>query len=1103
MPALLVSLLSNKPTTQTVNISHPTTLHRVLSLALRALGGALLATVALHGQVAPTAKPADAKPAAMVPVDAVQLSPFTVNTDKDTGFAASSSLAGGRLATDLRDTPASYSVITREFIEALNITDLMGAQEWTPSSTYQSDTGANNFFTFTTRFTVRGVQAGQPQRNFFPVNSDNDAFDLGRYDFGRGANSILFGNGSVGGVSSSSTRRARTDSSFQEVKVTVGSWSAKRATVDVNQRITDKLALRASALWQDGDGWRQKEFEKRKGLFLTSTYKPFRDTEIRLEGEAFDREFNKSINNISDQLLGWDGKTTFNGAAALNGASTAALNALQAQGVSRRGANYNVYDPYNGYNGIASYQNDPITLGGGANPTTPIGGLTYANAGNVSYNTSGANLLYALDLPGNRFDVVEGGSAFRRPGDRFSLNPDGPLLVSRFRDVQLTINQRLGDFFFEVAGDVNKNSNFVNGEQNRGSGATYIDINKTLPNGSPNLHFLQPYGDANFFRGYRHYDYHNARVALAYKKDTRFGNYTVNVSGGINKNHYTLSYRWLSLAQGTNTLAWINGTTADIKVRRYWNETQRPIEDLSQRTLPYYDPNTGVTAQVTPRWVIDHTRFDTETINDSNYTYGVAALNAKFWHDRIVLIGAVRRDYFDTGSQQMAVTGDYPIDRDPLNPFFKPAAPGDYASLTYRPLDANGNQLAAIPAVTRPRINGARDPRYAQYRFQDDYNAPHLRGYVTTKSVGSVFHVTDWMSPSVNYGESFNPQKAYNLLLGGALIPPNVSKSWDYGLRFEFFQRKLNVNVTYYKSEETNNSLTISGFPFNTILQAMPIGSTTSLNNRGVPTSRGTFDVQTRLADGYELEITANPIRGLRLTANAGLPKVYHTDASPLTRAYVAANAANLKLVAQDAGVQIDANNVASVNPSIPAAQQSPDAPAVADAYNTIFTSLKNLITSKVLEQDQPTVKFFADYTFQTGLIKGLRFGGGVQYRAKEIVAYRGADTIVNPANPTTAIDDPTRDATTPVYTPKGDYTVTATMGYNWKMWNRPFQANLVVNNLLNDRTVIYAGQNGGAALIAQRPRDGNYNSPAREAYPVAFGLKDPIKFSLSLTVKL
>ncbi|HRE79844.1 MAG TPA: hypothetical protein PLN52_02290, partial [Opitutaceae bacterium] len=54
----------------------------------------------------------------------VTLTPFTVSTERDVGFVATSSLAGGRLATDLADTPAAYSVITREFIDALNLVDL-------------------------------------------------------------------------------------------------------------------------------------------------------------------------------------------------------------------------------------------------------------------------------------------------------------------------------------------------------------------------------------------------------------------------------------------------------------------------------------------------------------------------------------------------------------------------------------------------------------------------------------------------------------------------------------------------------------------------------------------------------------------------------------------------------------------------------------------------------------------------------------------------------------------------------------------------------------------------------------------------------------------
>lgn len=106
----------------------------------------LLAAVLVCGAGAfaqQSAAPASPSPASEKPLanDAVVLSPFEVSTDKDNGFAAASSLAGGRLALDLRDTPAAYSVITREFIDALGITDLQSAAEWTTGGTLNVDNG--------------------------------------------------------------------------------------------------------------------------------------------------------------------------------------------------------------------------------------------------------------------------------------------------------------------------------------------------------------------------------------------------------------------------------------------------------------------------------------------------------------------------------------------------------------------------------------------------------------------------------------------------------------------------------------------------------------------------------------------------------------------------------------------------------------------------------------------------------------------------------------------------------------------------------------------------------------------------------------------------
>jgi len=89
---------------------------------------ALMLPAAVYGQATPAPVKNDTEEK-KIPSDAVVLTPFEVSTNKDNGFAAAGSLAGGRLASDLRDTPAAYSVITREFIDALGITDLQAAAE--------------------------------------------------------------------------------------------------------------------------------------------------------------------------------------------------------------------------------------------------------------------------------------------------------------------------------------------------------------------------------------------------------------------------------------------------------------------------------------------------------------------------------------------------------------------------------------------------------------------------------------------------------------------------------------------------------------------------------------------------------------------------------------------------------------------------------------------------------------------------------------------------------------------------------------------------------------------------------------------------------------
>src|SRR5829696_1914370 len=70
----------------------------------------------------------------------VELSPFTVNTDKDVGYAAENTLAGSRLNSRLRDTAGSVSVFTKEFLDDLGITDISRLLDYTVNS--EMDTNA-------------------------------------------------------------------------------------------------------------------------------------------------------------------------------------------------------------------------------------------------------------------------------------------------------------------------------------------------------------------------------------------------------------------------------------------------------------------------------------------------------------------------------------------------------------------------------------------------------------------------------------------------------------------------------------------------------------------------------------------------------------------------------------------------------------------------------------------------------------------------------------------------------------------------------------------------------------------------------------------------
>ena len=439
-------------------------------------------------------------------------------------------MAGGRLALDLKDTPAAYSVVTRDFIDALNLTNLTEAAQWTTNTLQFADgQGGGDFFNITVPISVRGGgTSALRQRNFFLYFAPMDSYNLERYDFGRGPNSVLFGNGgTLGGVQTAMTKRARVDRPIRTIEQTVGSWDSYRTVLDVNQPVNDRLAFRAAAVYADRNGWRDYEMERTKAAFLTGTFKISKDTELRVEGEVGRQWRNTPRAFMRDFFSGWDGATVFNGPLATGTLPPA----LAQQGVDRRGSNYFVYDPANGVDAIVNFQNEPFIRGSGATSTTPIGG--YTQVGTQGLGSSAANLLYSFNVPSNRFDTAIANSNFYLPGEEFTMSPDTWVIKQEFSDLQATLSHQFGQsLFVEIAAAQTRSKNTIQQESGRGLSDIYIDINQRLPNGAANPNFLEPYAMGNYARSTPENNVDAVRAALAYVKDLdKWGSYSASLMG--------------------------------------------------------------------------------------------------------------------------------------------------------------------------------------------------------------------------------------------------------------------------------------------------------------------------------------------------------------------------------------------------------------------------------------------------------------------------------------------------------------------------------------------------------------------------------------------
>lgn len=226
-------------------------------------GAVVLATVAIQ-----TGSLAQVAPAVSVVAkdEPIELSPFVVATDKDTGYVASTTLAGTRLNPALRDVGSALSVITPDFLRDTGTTSVDDLLVYTMNTEVggisgnfansSSDTNRasqdSNRANPNSNNRIRGLSSANRSRDYFLTDIPLDAYNTSGVTISRGPNSILFGIGSPGGVIENSLNMAELTRNRYELSVRMGDRGSNRTTVDINQTVLPgRLAVRFDALRSD------------------------------------------------------------------------------------------------------------------------------------------------------------------------------------------------------------------------------------------------------------------------------------------------------------------------------------------------------------------------------------------------------------------------------------------------------------------------------------------------------------------------------------------------------------------------------------------------------------------------------------------------------------------------------------------------------------------------------------------------------------------------------------------------------------------------------------------------------------------------------------
>ncbi|MEY2879914.1 MAG: hypothetical protein RLZZ15_2294 [Verrucomicrobiota bacterium] len=706
-------------------------------LPSRLIAAAFLAT-ASAGLLAQTAAPA---PVAGSAKDTVQLSAFEVRTDKDRGYQAIDAGSGGRVDLPFALVPSAMSAITKEFLEDWAVTDMRDALRYAGNVDIANNSAVNTSPFGDFQFNFRGVgdTGNYPTRNYFLYYGNSDSYNTERFEFARGPNSVLFGDGQIGGLATTTTKRPLARD-LNQLTARYDNWGGFRGTFDANRVLSDRQSIRVNGLYSRnayGPAYRDNAISDDKAIDLTWGYKLTKTTTFRAETEWSRLKRMTFATTYADNMGYYTPGTTVDGTATPPATSPPPTAAQQAAlGITPVSGN------------AFNYTFIPAEAGLGLINT----------GGNFQFRSTGPG--FSLRTEG-RSDLPGLATNAKLPSREFNLAPNDSLARFKFQIYSFYLDQKITD-------DISAQVSFYDYNNDRNSRETafastlQFDVNRFLPNGAANPKLGVAYAEMSPARQYQENYVYEWRGMLTWRPRLPF-NGRGQFSGIIGQRNERFEARSLITARvdGPNQI-W----TAAENTLRYRYYVDEPGK-YGGAELPADRP--GFTYRFVPNG------FHSVEHKDIQYIQAVAA--ASFLNDRIsLLFGARNDDLVDDQYGNIAAS-----------------AAGTTPALDSHGLQRSGGFVPGIGTVV-----GAHNLTKAGAFTTNGGTVVWLD---KAKTVGTFFNYSKNFAPPTSGAAKivgFNSDGTVN----GTAFGATTGDSKEYGLKFSFLGGAITLEARRYDSTQ-------------------------------------------------------------------------------------------------------------------------------------------------------------------------------------------------------------------------------------------------------------------------------------------------------------